>query len=65
MREGDSASEVIRQVARGERFALTGDEPSGAYYRVRDRKTGSYGWLNANHCRLIKSAKPSKKRSRK
>ncbi len=62
MNEADFDSRIIRKVWRGERFALTGDEPIGAYYRVRDPKTGLQGWLNANHCKIVKEVKPPKKR---
>lgn len=73
MSRADAGSRIIRRVALGERFVLTGEEPTGGWYRVLDRKTNKLGWLDANHFKIVEGEKrtikkigvKNKKRSRK
>jgi Domain of unknown function (DUF4852)/Bacterial SH3 domain len=54
LRESPNAtSNVIREVALGERFVLIDSQPVGAWYSVIDRKTKKEGWLHGNTFKVM------------
>lgn len=65
MSRADAGSRIMRRVAQGEKSVLTGEKPTGVWYRVLDRKTKKLGWLNGNHFKIVESEKQPKKRSGK
>lgn len=69
LRESSNASsEVIREVAFGERFFLSDSQPVGAWYKVVDVKTRKEGWLHGNTFKIVtgnKSDRPQNANSSK
>lgn len=59
MSETDPNSESIRKMAVGEKLALVSEERVGVWYRVLDPKTGTEGWINGYHFKIVKAVKTS------
>lgn len=64
MSRADAGSRMIRRVALGERFVLTGEEPTGGWYRVLDRKTNKLGWLDGDDFKSVEVEKQTNKKIR-
>ena len=48
-------SRVIRRVAVGEKLFLVSKKSNGVWYQVFDPRTGSSGWLNGNHFKIVEA----------